>query len=56
MEIKVFTLPTFKDENYREVETKYIELHSLYRRNETALDENELDWMDTANNWLHSHG
>lgn len=50
MDIRVFDFPTDKD-NINEIERRYTELLSQYRRGE-PLDEIEIDWMDTANTWL----
>lgn len=49
MDIKNYDFPTLED-GIEAVEKKYCELVNLYR--EHALDEEEQDWMDTANTWL----
>lgn len=51
MDIRVFDLPTINDapEN---IERRICELNTKYRNGE-QLDEIELDWLDTANTWLH---
>lgn len=52
MEVRVFELPTEKD-GISKIESCYCKLYSKYRDGEN-LDEVELAWMDSANNWLMS--
>ena len=49
-EVRVFDLPT-KDAPTKLIEEKLVELMCKHRKHED-LDEVELSWMDSANNWL----
>jgi len=50
MEFQIFELPTQNDAPGK-IESRWCELNTKFRNGET-LDEIEIDWMDTANNWL----
>lgn len=50
MDIRVFNLPTRDDDTYV-IERRLYELEDRARYG-AALDEVEMDWVDTANNWL----
>lgn len=50
MEFRIFDLPTQRDDT-RAIESRWCELNTKLRNGE-QLDEVELNWMDTANNWL----
>lgn len=54
MDIKLYTFPTLKDGRIA-VEEAYCELLNKYRKKENLTVE-ELDWMDSANNWLTAVG
>jgi len=49
MEIKVYDFPTLED-GRTAIESEYCRLLTL--RREAVLDNEEKDWMDTANSWL----
>lgn len=55
MDIVLYKFPTMEDESKTAVEQKYCELVAQYRNGE-HLDEIEIDWLDTANNWLMATG
>jgi len=50
MDIRVFDLPT-RDDRTEVIERRLAELERRVQNGE-ALDEVEVDWMDTANTWL----
>lgn len=50
MDVAVYSFPTMAD-GVVAVEQKFCELMTLYRNGE-HLDEIEIDWLDSANNWL----
>ena len=50
MEFRIFSLPTERDD-IRIIESRWCELNTKLRNGE-QLDDVELNWMDTANNWL----
>lgn len=50
MDFRIFSLPTERDD-IRVIESRWCELNTKLRNGE-KLDEVELNWMDTANNWL----
>ena len=50
MDLRVFNLPTVNDD-YFVIERMWCEFNSRVRNGE-SLDEVEITWMDTANNWL----
>jgi hypothetical protein len=50
MDIRVFDLPTREDRT-EVIERRLAELERRVQNGE-ALDEVEVDWMDTANTWL----
>lgn len=50
MDIRVFDLPTRNDDPFT-IERRLKELEDKARHG-VALDEIEIDWMDTANTWL----
>lgn len=54
VDIRVFDLPPLEPENYSQIEARVNQLHSRYR-DKKKIDEIELDWLDTANNWLLTH-
>lgn len=51
MDIKVYDLPLLEEENVTSVTKHLMELERRYR-NAAPMDEIEIDWMDSANNWL----
>lgn len=51
MDIRIYELPTLAPENYCQIEQKVNELQSRYR-DKKNIDHIEMDWLDTANNWL----
>ena len=54
MDIRVYNLPTQRD-SFDIIEKRFNELEVKYRNGE-ALDEIEIDWLDTANTWLLTTG
>lgn len=52
IDVVVYDLPT-KESSPRIIEKKLVELITRHRNNE-HLDDVELCWMDSANNWLTS--
>lgn len=54
MEVKIHKFPTLSDGRIH-IEEVYCELLNKYRSGE-ELDPEEIDWMDTANNWLTAVG
>jgi len=50
MDFRIFSLPT-EDDDRNLIESRWCELNTR-RRNGEKLDEVEINWMDTANNWL----
>ena len=52
MDVRIFDLPRETDDKAK-IEKVYCDLAKRYRNGE-ELDEVEITWMDTANNWLMS--
>jgi len=50
MELRIFDLPTPNDDT-NIIERRWCELNTKFR-NGDELDEVEINWMDSANNWL----
>lgn len=50
MQVKRYEFPT-QEARICEIEAEYCKLLSMYRSGE-KLDDEQKDWMDTANNWL----
>lgn len=53
MELRVYKFPIMNDKFRHLVEIEYCKLLNKYRNGDT-LDEESIDWMDSANNWLMS--
>lgn len=49
--INIYRLPQLVEDNYTNIEQLVLELQKKYRERQ-ALDTVELDWLDSANNWL----
>jgi hypothetical protein len=51
MDIIIHNFPVMDEQHLVDVEKKYCELLNMVR-NGDSVDDETIDWMDSANNWL----